>query len=91
MLLCFFRRGEYGLETRVRVLAIVLDYPRHSGATDKGMTNRPSIFAYLVFGPGEITVEGVARPIKTVAGRGPGATLGMQARIRGVQVGLVFD
>jgi hypothetical protein len=32
---------------------------------DEGMTNRPSIFAYLVFGPGRITVEGIARPIKT--------------------------
>jgi hypothetical protein len=48
---------------------------------DEGMTNRPSIFAYLVFGPGEITVEGVARPIGTVAGRGLGATLGVQATI----------
>jgi hypothetical protein len=55
------------------------------------MTNRPSIFAYLVFGLGEITVEGVARPIRTAAGCGPGAILGMQARIRRVQVGLVFD
>jgi hypothetical protein len=78
-------------ETRVRVPAIVFDYPRHSRATDEGMTNRLSIFAYLVFGPGGITVEGIARPIKTADGRGPGATLGMQVRIRGVQVGLVFD
>jgi hypothetical protein len=57
---------------------------------DEGMTNRPSISAYLVFGPGEITVEGVARPIRTAARRGPGATLGVQARIRRVQVGLIF-
>jgi hypothetical protein len=78
-------------ETRVRVPAIVFDYPRHSVATDEGITNRPSISVYLVFGPGEITVEGVARPIKTAAGRGPEATLGVQARSRGVQVGLVFD
>jgi hypothetical protein len=35
--------------------------------TDEGMTNRPSIFAYLVFGPGGITVEGIARPIKIAA------------------------
>jgi hypothetical protein len=55
------------------------------------MPNRPSIFAYLVFGPGGITVEGIARPIKTTAGRGPEATLGVQARIRRVQVGLAFD
>jgi hypothetical protein len=52
---------------------------------DEGMTNRPSIFAYLVFVPEEVTVEGVARPIRTAAGRGPGATLGVQARIRRVQ------
>jgi hypothetical protein len=34
---------------------------------DEGMINRPSIFAYLVFGPGRITVEGIARPIKIAA------------------------
>jgi hypothetical protein len=28
--------------------AIVFDYPRHSGATDEGMTPRSSIFAYPV-------------------------------------------
>jgi hypothetical protein len=78
-------------EIRFRVPAIVFDYPRHSGATDEGMPNRPSIFAYLVFGPGGITVEGIARPIKKAVGRGPGATLGVQARIRRVQVGLAFD
>jgi hypothetical protein len=31
------------------------------------MINRPSIFAYLVFGLGGITFEGIARPIKTAA------------------------
>jgi hypothetical protein len=36
-------------------------------AFDEGMTNRSSIFAYMVFGPGGITVEGIARPIKTAA------------------------
>jgi hypothetical protein len=55
------------------------------------MTNRPLIFAYLVFGPGGITVEGIARPIETAVGCGPGVTLGIQARIRRVQVGLAFD
>jgi hypothetical protein len=39
---------------------------------DEGMINRPSIFAYLVFGPGGITVEGIARPMKISACRGPG-------------------
>jgi hypothetical protein len=77
-------------EARVRVPAIVFDYPRHSGATDEGVTNRPSTFVYLVFGPGEIRIEGIARPIRAAAGRGPGAILGMQARIQGVQIGLVF-
>jgi hypothetical protein len=57
---------------------------------DEGMTNRPSIFTYLVFSPGEITVEGIARPIRPAAGHGPGVILGVQARIRGVQIGLVF-
>jgi hypothetical protein len=54
------------------------------------MINRPSIFAYLVFGPEEITIEGIARPIRAAAGCGPGTVLGVQARIRGVQIGLVF-
>jgi hypothetical protein len=60
-------------------------------AVDEGMTNRPSIFTYLVFGPGGITVEGIARPIKIVARRGSGAVLGIQAKARRVQIGLVFD
>jgi hypothetical protein len=50
-------------KSRIRVPAIVLDYPRHSGATDEGMLNGPSIFAYLVFGPGGTTAEGITRPI----------------------------
>jgi hypothetical protein len=39
-------------EAWARVPAIVFDYPRHLGATDEGMTKRPSTFAYLGFGPG---------------------------------------
>jgi hypothetical protein len=69
---------------------MVFDYPRHSGASDEGMTNRPSIFAYLVFSPGEVIVEGAARPVRAVIGCSPGAILGVQARIRGVQFVLVF-
>jgi hypothetical protein len=49
------------------VPAIVFGYPRHSGATDEGMTDGPPIFAYLVFGPGEITIEGITRPMKLTA------------------------
>jgi hypothetical protein len=62
----------------VRVLAIVFDYPRHSGATDEGMINGPSIFAYLVFGLGGTSTEGITRPTKITAWRGPGARLAVQ-------------
>jgi hypothetical protein len=77
-------------EARVRVPAIVFNYPRHSGATDEGMTNRPSTFAYLGFGPEEITIEGITRPIKVAARCGPGSILGVQARGQRVQVELVL-
>jgi hypothetical protein len=59
-------------------------------STDEGMTNGPSIFAYLVFGPGRVSHERLSRPIKAVAWRGPGAILGAQARFREVQVRLVL-
>jgi hypothetical protein len=58
---------------------------------DEGTTNRPSIFTYLVFGPGGIVVEGIVRPMKIAAWRGPGAKLGVQAKIRRVRAGLVLD
>jgi hypothetical protein len=57
---------------------------------DKGMKNRPSIFDYLVFGPGEVVVEGAARPVRAMIGCGPGVVLGVQARIQGVQFVFVF-
>jgi hypothetical protein len=60
-------------------------------ADDEGMTNRPSIFAYLVFGPGGITVERIKRPTKIAAWRGLEVKLGVQADIRRVRAGLVFD
>jgi hypothetical protein len=59
-------------EARVRVPAIVFDYPRHSGATDKGMTNGPSTFAYLAFRPRWDTVEGITKPMKMMFWRGLG-------------------
>jgi hypothetical protein len=31
---------------------------------DEGMTNRPPIFAYLVFGPGRVSLERLLRLIK---------------------------
>jgi hypothetical protein len=31
---------------------------------DEGMLNGTSIFAYLVFGPGGITAEGMTKPVR---------------------------
>jgi hypothetical protein len=59
----------------VRVPAIVFDYPRHSGATDEGMTRGSSILAYLVFGPRRVSIEGMARPTKMIAWHGLGVRL----------------
>jgi hypothetical protein len=64
----------------VKAPAIVFDYPRHAGATDKGMTRGSSIFAYLFFGPGRASTEGIARPIKIIDWHGPGAKLDVQGR-----------
>jgi hypothetical protein len=62
----------------VRVPTIVFDYPRHSGATDEGMTYGSSIFTYLVFGPGRASTEGTARPTKIIGWHGLGAKLDVQ-------------
>jgi hypothetical protein len=35
--------------------------------TDEGMPNGPSIFAYLVFGLGGTSAEGITRPMKLIA------------------------
>jgi hypothetical protein len=59
-------------EAQVRVPTIVFDYPRHSGATDEGMTNGLSTFVYLAFRPRGDTVEGITKPMKITAWRGPG-------------------
>jgi hypothetical protein len=50
--------------------------------SDEGMTNGPPIFAYLVFGPGRVSLERISRPIKVMVYHGPGAKLGVQARTR---------
>jgi hypothetical protein len=42
------------------------------------MTNRSSIFTYLVFVPGETSTEWITRPMKLIAWRGPGARLAVQ-------------
>jgi hypothetical protein len=75
----------------VRVPVIVFDYPRHLGATDKGMTRGSSILAYLVFSPGRTSTEGMARPTNMIARRGPGARLDIQGKARGDQVKLGLD
>jgi hypothetical protein len=64
----------------VRVPAIVFYYPRHSGATDEGMTCGSLIFAYLVFGPKRASTKGTTRPKKIAAWRGLGAKLGVQGK-----------
>jgi hypothetical protein len=46
------------------------------------MTNGSPIFAYLVFGPGRVSLERLSRPIKAMVYRGLGAKLGVQARTR---------
>jgi hypothetical protein len=47
---------------------------------DKGMTHGSSILAYLVFGPGRASTEGMARPTSMIAWRSPGARLSMQCK-----------
>jgi hypothetical protein len=47
---------------------------------DKGMTQGSSILAYLVFGPGRASAEGMERPVSTTIWRGPGARLGAQCK-----------
>jgi hypothetical protein len=47
---------------------------------DEGMTCGSSIFAYLVFGPGRASIEGIARPTKIIAWRGLGARLDVQGK-----------
>jgi hypothetical protein len=48
--------------------------PQSRGRTpvDEGMTDGPSTFAYLAFWPRRDTVEGISKPMKMTAWRGPG-------------------
>jgi hypothetical protein len=50
-----------------------------------------SILAYLIFGPRTISSEGMARPTKMIAWRGPGAKLDVQGKVRGDKVELGLD
>jgi hypothetical protein len=45
----------------IHLAVVAADQERKVG--DEGMPNGPSIFAYLVFGPGGTTAEGITRPI----------------------------
>jgi hypothetical protein len=75
----------------VRVHAIVFDYPRYLGATDEGMSHGSSILAYLVFGPGRVFTEGIARPISMIAWCSLEERPGVQCKTRRdlVKLGLV--
>jgi hypothetical protein len=44
------------------------------------MTCGSSIFVYQVFGPGRASTEGIARPMKMIAWRGPGERLDVQGK-----------
>jgi hypothetical protein len=44
------------------------------------MTRGPSIFSYLVFGLGRASTEGIIRPMKITAWRGPGVKLDVQGK-----------
>jgi hypothetical protein len=48
--------------------------------SDEGMPNGLSIFAYLVFGPEGTSAEEIARLVKLVIWRSPGARLGVQCK-----------
>jgi hypothetical protein len=57
---------------------------------DEGMICGSSILAYLVFGLGRASTEGIARPTKMIARAAQEQDLTYKARIRGDQVGLGF-
>jgi hypothetical protein len=70
---------------------MVFDYPRHSRATDEGMTHGSSIFTYLVFGPRMTSTEGTARPTSMIVWRSLEARLGIQGKARRDQVEVGLD
>jgi hypothetical protein len=51
-----------------------------SMAVDEGMTCGSLIFAYLVFGLGRASTEGITRPMKIVAWHGPEEELDVQGK-----------
>jgi hypothetical protein len=53
---------------------------KSSSRTDEGMTCGSSILAYLVFGSGRASTEGIARPTKMIAWHGPRAKLDVQGK-----------
>jgi hypothetical protein len=73
-LTCDIQRLRHQVKSRIRVPAIVFDYPRHSGATDEGMTPRSSIFAYLVPAKEEAHSKDTRSP------QGPALRLGVEGK-----------
>jgi hypothetical protein len=69
---CDMQRLRRQEKSRIRVHAIVFDYPRHSGATDEGMTPQSSIFAYPV------PTKEEARSKDTRSPQGPALRLGVE-------------
>jgi hypothetical protein len=65
--------------------------PNRTTEGDEGMTRGSSILAYLVFGPGRTSTEGIARSLSMIAWRSPGARLGVQCKTQKdlVELGLV--
>jgi hypothetical protein len=53
------------------------DKTTRGSMSDEGMTFGSSILAYLVFGLGRASTEGMARPVNVMDWRGPGARLGV--------------
>jgi hypothetical protein len=60
------RRSGYGLTWYDMEDLTFQPTPMRSSRGDEGMTNGSSIFAYLVFGPGRVSLERLSRPIKAM-------------------------
>jgi hypothetical protein len=56
---------------RIRVTTLVFDYPRHSGATDEGMTQRVLIFGLYGLGLEASPSKGWLKPIEALYWRSP--------------------
>jgi hypothetical protein len=57
-----------------------IDDQNCASTVDEGMTNGPSTFAYLAFRYRRDAIEGVSKPTKMIAWRGPRTLLDVQDR-----------